>query len=763
MLFLKNSRIIYYKYRVNKYVFSVFSRSSNTFNKNENILLPLQQKQIEEKWKDAIVDYSNENVLHNARSHEKKYILSMFPYPSGNLHLGHVRVYTISDVIARFYRMKGWKVIHPMGWDAFGLPAENAAIERGVDPHEWTKSNINSMKNQLNSLGLSFDWWREVATCDPDYYKWTQFIFLKLFQEGLAYRKEAIVNWDPIDQTVLANEQVDENGFSWRSGAKVEKKVLTQWFIKSTKFSKDLLKDLSDPHLKNWKDISTIQKNWIGDCNGYVIEMSLIDSNNKLIDSFSYLPVWMSEPEYLTSIGFLSVKPDHILNTEIHIDYSIDGFKVLNIKAVDPISKRLIPIIVNVDAVDEEAEIQLKEINCGGYECSSVLKDWLISRQRYWGTPIPIVYCNDCGTVPVPEEQLPVILPQVNKKVGKGVSTLKEAQEWLKCPCPRTIGQDLMPVDLIHSEERNMFIILCYFLLVSPPVEKNTKEHLTVEFEKMSKSKHNGVNPQALLDEFGIDALRLAILTNAGPYSERLWSIEEMNISYKIMSKLWSHVVTFVQTRSENTDESLNTISKDEFTKWEEFLFEIRNRTLLKVSHHFEETKHFHYAIRNIQELIRDTKKVPNDLMMSEEYEEVLRHMLLLFSPICPHLCCELWQRVNSVSSLEAYRKISNILNASWPSIDPTYDMELSCYVNKEKICTIRIPQSEYSNLIQETAIEMVYKNEFASAALNGSPILNVDFNYDPKFNSVIRFTTKTKSEKKKKKNKNKSMNEKKL
>ncbi|KAB7498158.1 putative leucine--tRNA ligase, mitochondrial [Armadillidium nasatum] len=624
MLFLKNSRIIYYKYRVNKYVFSVFSRSSNTFNKNENILLPLQQKQIEEKWKDVIVDYSNENVLHNARSHEKKYILSMFPYPSGNLHLGHVRVYTISDVMARFYRMKGWKVIHPMGWDAFGLPAENAAIERGVDPHEWTKSNINSMKNQLKSLGLSFDWWREVATCDPDYYKWTQFIFLKLFQEGLAYRKEAIVNWDPIDQTVLANEQVDENGFSWRSGAKVEKKVLTQWFIKSTKFSKDLLKDLSDPHLKNWKDISTIQKNWIGDCNGYVIEMRLIDSNNKLIDSFSYLPVWMSEPEYLTSIGFLSVKSDHILNTESHIDYSIDGFKVLNIKAVDPISKRLIPIIVNVGAVDEEVEIQvglphlrerdhqiceklklaipqpiiesekkilreqiitkLKEINSGGYECSSVLKDWLISRQRYWGTPIPIVYCNDCGTVPVPEEQLPVILPQVNKKVGKGVSTLKEAQDWLKCPCPscgklgkretdtmdtfvdsswyflryldpknnkelinKDKGHDLMPVDLYIGGKEHAVLHLYYarfiykFLShiglashkepfkellvqgliksksyrvkssgkylreeevdfsVSPPVEKNTKEHLTVEFEKMSKSKHNGVNPQVEL------------------------------------------------------------------------------------------------------------------------------------------------------------------------------------------------------------------------------------------------------------------------
>ncbi|CAG2061426.1 unnamed protein product, partial [Timema podura] len=299
-------------------------------------------------------------------------------------------------------------VIHPMGWDAFGLPAENAAIERSVEPRKWTNQNIDHMKKQMKQLGCSFDWDREVSTCDPSYYRWTQALFLKLYDSGLVYRKEALVNWDPVDQTVLADEQVDENGCSWRSGAKVEKKLLNQWFIRATQFAKSLYDGLSDPMLKNWRDIIKVQKHWIGECDGTTFEFEL-----EGIKSETRVNVWTRNPESVLEATFIAVSPGSVLDK---LD-SGETFK---------------------EAVKERVCEIARKKNIGGYPVSSKLRDWLISRQRYWGTPIPMIHCTSCGGVqPVPLKDLPVVLPEIECLSSRGQSPLLDATDWLHTKCPK--------------------------------------------------------------------------------------------------------------------------------------------------------------------------------------------------------------------------------------------------------------------------------------------------------------------------------------
>ncbi|KAG7310709.1 hypothetical protein JYU34_003514 [Plutella xylostella] len=388
----------------------------------------------------------------------------MFPYPSGNLHMGHVRVYSISDTISRFQKLCGYNVVHPMGWDAFGLPAENAAIERNIPPTKWTLSNITSMKQQLLQLAFDFNWDREISTCDPAYYKWTQYIFLKLFEKGLAYQNKALVNWDPVDKTVLADEQVDDVGCSWRSGAKVEKKVLTQWFVKTTMFAQKLYDGLNNQNLENWKDIINLQKHWIGECSGVVVNFKLkTNTGDKLLD------VWTSEPHKFIHGSFLTISSTNVAAQELASE------SVNTLTAYNPVTGAEIPVYVSDDAsyaegrdvhiacpqtcehdkhladilnisvedyhVDVEGDgkkaIQMaKSKNVGGYVVSSKLKDWLISRQRYWGTPIPIIHCPNCGAVPVPYEDLPVKLPEI-KSLELGIQTLATAEDWINCECPK--------------------------------------------------------------------------------------------------------------------------------------------------------------------------------------------------------------------------------------------------------------------------------------------------------------------------------------
>ncbi|MEH2303922.1 leucine--tRNA ligase [Nostoc sp.] len=491
---------------------------------------------IEEKWQKTWLELGLDKTP-SASNKPKFYALSMFPYPSGSLHMGHVRNYTITDVIARLKRMQGYRVIHPMGWDAFGLPAENAAIDRGVPPAKWTYQNIAQMRQQLQRLGLSIDWECELATCSPDYYKWTQWIFLQFLQAGLAYQKEAAVNWDPIDQTVLANEQVDNEGRSWRSGAIVERKLLRQWFFKITDYAEELLNDLDK--LTGWPErVKLMQANWIGKSTGAYLEFPIIGIDEKIA-------VYTTRPDTVYGVSYLVLAPEHPLTNRVTTKEQQAAVEVF-IKevsnqselertsedkpkrgiptggvAINPFTGEEVPIWIadyvlyeygtgavmgvpahdvrdfkfaknydlpinfviaspddvagfdltrtsEIDGVTQLVEVDYKQaytepgilINSGAFAGISStdakpaiiqyaekqgfgkvrvqyrLRDWLISRQRYWGAPIPVIHCPKCGIVPVPDKDLPVQLPEEVEFTGRGGSPLTQLESWVNVPCP---------------------------------------------------------------------------------------------------------------------------------------------------------------------------------------------------------------------------------------------------------------------------------------------------------------------------------------
>ncbi|MBR8838187.1 MAG: leucine--tRNA ligase [Stigonema ocellatum SAG 48.90 = DSM 106950] len=475
--------------------------------------------EIEEKWQKRWTELGLDKTP-TEKSKPKFYALSMFPYPSGSLHMGHVRNYTITDVIARLKRMQGYRVLHPMGWDAFGLPAENAAIDRGVPPAKWTYENITQMRQQLKRLGLSIDWDCEVATCSPDYYKWTQWIFLQFLQAGLAYQKEAAVNWDPIDQTVVANEQVDSEGRSWRSGAKVERKLLRQWFLKITDYAEELLQDLDK--LTGWPErVRLMQANWIGKSTGAYLEFPIVGSSEKI-------GVYTTRPDTVYGVSYVVLAPEHPLTKQVttpeqlaaveafvqfvsnqselertaedkpkrgiptggkainpftgeeipiwiadYVLYEYGTGAVMGVPAHDardfkfakeqnlPIKVVIVPpenldatslqqaytepgIIINSGSFDGMASSEGKQAiveyaekqNFGKARVQYRLRDWLISRQRYWGAPIPVIYCPNCGIMPVPEKDLPVKLPEDVEFTGRGGSPLAKLESWVNVPCP---------------------------------------------------------------------------------------------------------------------------------------------------------------------------------------------------------------------------------------------------------------------------------------------------------------------------------------
>ncbi len=476
--------------------------------------------EIEQKWQNKWLEIGLDKTPKD-NNKPKFYTLSMFPYPSGSLHMGHVRNYTITDVIARLKRMQGYRVLHPMGWDAFGLPAENAAINRGVPPSKWTYQNIDQMRGQLQRLGLSIDWDCEVATCSPDYYRWTQWIFLQFFQAGLAYQKEAAVNWDPIDQTVLANEQVDNEGRSWRSGAIVERKLLRQWFLKITDYAEELLNDLDK--LPGWPErVKTMQANWIGKSTGAYLEFPVVGMDEKI-------GVYTTRPDTVYGVSYIVLAPEHPLTKQVTTQArqsEVEAFvkEVSNQselertaedkpkrgiptggKVINPFTGEEVPIwiadyvlyeygtgavmgvpahdardfkfakqqdlaikavIVRADAADVpqapkeaytepgivvnsdifngmssvDAKLAIVEYaekqGFGQARVQYRLRDWLISRQRYWGAPIPIVHCPDCGAVPVPDRDLPVQLPENVEFSGRGGSPLAQLESWVNVDCP---------------------------------------------------------------------------------------------------------------------------------------------------------------------------------------------------------------------------------------------------------------------------------------------------------------------------------------
>uniref|UniRef100_A0A8D3CNZ0 leucine--tRNA ligase n=1 Tax=Scophthalmus maximus TaxID=52904 RepID=A0A8D3CNZ0_SCOMX len=774
---------------------------------------------VEEWWHPRIMAQWQKDALEEVKR-KKFYVLSMFPYPSGRLHMGHVRVYTISDTIGHFQRMRGHQVLNPMGWDAFGLPAENAAIERGLDPEEWTKSNIQSMREQLDSLGLCFSWDREVSTCLPEYYKWTQYLFVKLFEAGLAYQKEAVVNWDPVDQTVLADEQVDENGRSWRSGALVEQKLLTQWFIKTTNYAKPLLDALAD--LPEWYGVKGMQANWIGDCTGCYFDFKLKVNG---VETGETLSAYSSSPETVFGAAYLAILPSHRLVrgsssvrpslekafqpgrdslTEVTARNLFTGHEVpLIISHKEAFDGYLDTVIGIPDCSEEDLSVaralnlrwtsvlksdqdgtqtlinsdefsglsreeafnsitqKAREQKVGGHLTSSKLRDWLISRQRYWGTPIPVVHCGSCGSVAVPEEELPVTLPKLPSVTGKGASPLEAAHDWVNCRCPRCKGPARRETDTMdtfvdsawyyfrytdphnphrYEQPRPRAPLHCYlsilFIDFSEPFRKllvqglikgqtfkladngqylkrgeidfTDKEpvalgggRVEVTWEKMSKSKHNGLDPQEVVQQYGVDTVRLYILYAAPPEQDILWNVKTDALPgvLRWQSRLWQLVTKLRGARQLGDVPNPARLKKKELAEAKK-IWENKNYAIIEVTSHFTEDFLFNAAISRLMGLTNTLSSATvRVLQHSVEFEEGLASLVMMTAPMAPHLASELWaglcQIKNPLSPL--LLRGGDVLQQAWPTVDPEYlkvpdFVELSVLINNKACGTVTVP-----------------------------------------------------------------------
>nr|XP_046255612.1 probable leucine--tRNA ligase, mitochondrial [Scatophagus argus] len=815
---------------------------------------------VEEWWHPRIMAQWQKDAQEKGSNKKKFYVLSMFPYPSGRLHMGHVRVYTISDTIGHFQRMRGHQVLNPMGWDAFGLPAENAAIERGLDPEEWTKHNVQSMREQLDSLSLCFNWDREVTTCLPDYYRWTQYLFIKLFEAGLAYQKEAVVNWDPIDQTVLADEQVDENGRSWRSGALVEQKLLTQWFIKTTNYAKPLLDALAD--LPEWYGVKAMQANWIGECTGCYFDFKLKVNGQETGETLS---AYSSSPETVFGAAYVAILPSHRL---LHGSSSVRSVlektflpgrdSLTEITALNLFTGQEVPLVIShkeafedyLDTVigvpdcseedlsvaralnlrwttvlksDEDAAQTLinsdefsgltrqqafdsitqkaRERKVGGHLTSSKLRDWLISRQRYWGTPIPVVHCGACGPVAVPEEELPVTLPKLTSLTGKGASPLETAHDWVNCTCPRCKGparretdtmdtfvdsawyyfrytdphnpnrpferhlaDHWLPVDVYIGGKEHAVMHLYYArflshfckdqglvayrepfqkLLVQGLIKGQTfklahsgqylkreeidftdKEpvaygggRVEVTWEKMSKSKHNGLDPQEVVQQYGVDTVRLYILYAAPPEQDILWSVKTDALPgvLRWQSRLWQLVTKLRVARELEGIPNPSLLKKKELAETRK-IWENKNYAIQEVTSHFTEDFLFNAAISRLMGLTRTLNSTTARVVQhSVEYEEALAALVIMTAPMAPHLASELWaglcQVKNPLSQL--LQREGDVLQQFWPTVDPEYldvpdFVELSVLINNKTCGKLTVPLrvSKDSEQVQQLVLE---------------------------------------------------------
>uniref|UniRef100_A0A669ELA8 leucine--tRNA ligase n=1 Tax=Oreochromis niloticus TaxID=8128 RepID=A0A669ELA8_ORENI len=763
--------------------------------------------------------------------------------------------------------MAQWRkdVLNPMGWDAFGLPAENAAIERGLDPEDWTKSNIQSMREQLDTLGLCFNWDREVTTCLPDYYRWTQYLFIKLFEAGLAYQKEAVVNWDPVDQTVLADEQVDENGHSWRSGALVEQKLLTQWFIKTTNYAKPLLDALQD--LPEWYGVKAMQANWIGECTGCYFDFKLKVNGKETGETLS---AYSSSPETVYGAAYLAILPSHRL---LHGSSSVrsalqEAFQpgrdsLTDITAHNLFTGREVPLVIShketfddyldtvvgvPDCNEEDLSVaralnlswtsvlkthedgtqtlinseefsgltreqafnsitqKAKEQKVGGYLTSSKLRDWLISRQRYWGTPIPVVHCGSCGPVAVPEEELPVTLPKLPSITGKGASPLEAAHDWVNCKCPRCKGparretdtmdtfvdsawyyfrytdphnayrpferhlaDHWLPVDVyIGGKEHAVMHLyyarfLCHFckdqglvahrepfrkLLVQGLIKGQTfklagsgqylkreeinftgtccvhrkKEGLEiggrveVTWEKMSKSKHNGLDPQDVVQQYGVDTVRLYILYAAPPEQDILWNAKTDALAgvLRWQSRLWQLVTKLRAARQLGDVPNPRLLKKKELAEAKK-IWENKNYAIQEVTTHFTEDFLFNAAISRLMGLT-NTLSVSVLLQHSVEFEEALAALVMMTAPMAPHLASELW------AGCPILQHGGDVLQQSWPTVDPEYlevpdFVELSVLINNKScgMVTVPVQVSKDTSRVQQLVLESPVGQKFLS------------------------------------------------
>ena len=770
----------------------------------------------------------------------KYYCLSMFPYPSGRLHMGHVRNYTIGDVLSRFHKMKGYNVMQPMGWDAFGLPAENAAIKHNTAPAKWTYENIEHMKTQLKQLGLGVDWNREIATCTPEYYRWEQWLFTELYKKGLIYKKTATVNWDPVDGTVLANEQVID-GRGWRSGALVEKRDIPQYFMKITAYAEELLSDLDQ--LDGWPEqVKTMQRNWIGKSYGCEVAFPLLGQDGQL-------KVYTTRPDTLMGASYVAVAAEHALATQaaltnpdlaafiaeckrgsvaeadlataekkgmatsLFVSHPLNGERlpvwvanyvlasygegaVMAVPAHDErdfefATKYQLPIKAVIKQSDADSlpmtehgllfnsgefdglnfaqasdaiATALSAKNLGQKRSQFRLRDWGVSRQRYWGCPIPIVHCASCGEVPVPAEQLPVVLPEDVVMDGVG-SPIKKDPGFYETSCPQCGAKAQRETDTLdtffesswyfaryasfdsHSamvdqranywlpvdqyvggiEHAILHLLYARFFnklmrdvgLISndePFTNLLTQGMVLKDGSKMSKSKGNTVDPQALIDAYGADTARLFMMFAAPPEQSLEWADSGVEGAHRFLRRLWKAVYDHV---------ALGTIAAYSSGELSAELKTLRlqlHQTIDKVADDYGRRHSFNTAISSVMELMNALAKMECTQTLSRQVrQEVLQNVALLLSPIVPHVCQALWAELCPGS---------HILDASWPLADPTAMeqdiVEYVIQVNGKLRGSLTVAKTETKMQLEQLALAQPFVQKFMEAPLQVRKIIVV-------------------------------------
>ena len=787
-------------------------------------------KEAEEKWQKIWTEQKVFHAIHDPKR-RKYYVLEMFPYPSGKIHMGHVRNYTIGDAYSRYKRMQGYNVLHPMGFDAFGQPAENAAIKNKTKPDIWTHKCIEWMKKELGRMGFSYDWEREVSTCDHNYYKWNQWIFLKMFEKGLAYKKGSNVNWCPSCETTLANEEVIDEG-CWRCHTKVEQKDLEQWFLKITDYKEKLLDDLRQ--LKDWPQrVIAMQGNWIGKSQGVEIYFRLKESDK-------IIPVFTTRVDTIFGATYIVLAPEHPLVAEIIKGKSEEkeALKFIHkvskeskavrssedVKkegvftgcyCVNPVNSETIPVwiadyvlmeygtgaIMAVPTHDQRDFLFAKEHNLpmkivinqpGGppgqapdnmreaYEGDGVqinsgqfdglpnqqaklkiaewmekegigriqthwrLRDWLISRQRYWGTPIPVIYCSKCGVVPVPYADLPVKLPKEAPFTGEGGSPLSKVSEFVNTACPKcksparretdTMATFFdsswyflrfsspkfeagpfsmeeagywMPVDqyiggiehailhLLYSRFFTKFFKELGMVAFDEPFKKLLTQGMVLkDGEVMSKSRGNIVDPDSIIKNYGADTLRIYILFAAPPEVEMEWSERGIEGAYRFLNRVWRLLE--------------NKRSKKEPP---EKLKKKMHHAIKEVTLDLESFK-FNTAISEIMELVNEIYQDPD-----ADITEAVKTTVLLISPFAPHFAEEMWQRLGNKDS---------IFKAGWPKYEERLLEEsvvtMIIQVNGKLRCKIEVP----AGIAEEKLKEIVFSDEKLKPWIEGKPVKNL-------------------------------------
>lgn len=779
----------------------------------------LIEAQVQQHWD----DHKTFEVSENSEK-ETFYCLSMFPYPSGRIHMGHVRNYSIGDAIARFHKFQGKSVLQPMGWDAFGLPAENAAIKHKKAPAVWTRANIEVMKGQLKRLGLAYDWSREFATCDPEYYRWEQWLFLKLYEQGLVYRKNAVVNWDPVDQTVLANEQVID-GKGWRSGAEIERKEIPQWFLKITDYADELLECIDQ--LDGWPDnVKQMQRNWIGRSQGLEFQF-------KVADSDAVLPVYTTRQDTIMGVSYVAIAPQHPLALQAaegkpevaefleacsHIkvaEAELETMEKLGVdtglKAIHPVTQQEIPVwvanfvlmdygsgaVMAVPAHDQRdfefakkyqlpiqqvlepvdgSELDLEEaaytergrlVNSGEFSgltseeaLESViswmetrelgqrkvnyrLRDWGVSRQRYWGTPIPFIHCEQCDVVPVPLEDLPVRLPEDVELSGAG-SPLKDIPEFYEVTCPKCGGKahretdtfdtfmesswyyarfacpdsdnamlddranHWAPVDQYVGGVEHAILHLLYARFFhkvlrdqglvnsdEPFTQLLTQGMVLKDGTKMSKSKGNVVDPDELIKSYGADTVRLFTLFAAPPEQSLEWSDSAVEGAHRFLRRLWKYTAQHsAELPSKSLDKKVLNSNQKEMRR-------LTHQMLMKASDDISRRHTFNTAIAAVMELLNSLMKYS----VTGEQDKAVVHEALsvicfVLSPIVPHITHQLWQELGYAEPLETQL---------WPKVDESAleqdEISLVVQVNGKVRSNIRVASDMAKDEIEKIAL----------------------------------------------------------